>query len=372
MEIIKKYFTTGLCGTCYRELPAHIEYRSDGAAYITKTCPEHGYEEAMVERDYKFWDSCVQKSPNATYDNYNNVTVIEVTDRCNVRCKHCYFIPDNKIGDKSLEWILKKVDTAPTNDICLSGGEPTIRDDLPIIIREIQNLKFRGEENRICSVYTNGIRLQNEQYLNSLKNAGLKWINMSIHHQDYHNEKVWKNVNKTLINLINSDLNFGQLSFTVESKEQVEKVIDKILWLLEHNVKPKDFCIRSPAEIGVPYVNNGEIFASDIVKWISEIAQKKNIKFEKHPNYGSNPYHVGHILDGRQNLQIIHWATVKTVDTSYMYMGPYAMFMPNTFSTFLIQSILRDGLRKGWYQGHRVMTGPETRIDFNLNKKDFK
>lgn len=69
MNILHSYLTTGLCGTCYRELPATIEYRSDSAAYITKVCPVHGYEEAKIEESWKFWDSAAQSNPdNITFN----------------------------------------------------------------------------------------------------------------------------------------------------------------------------------------------------------------------------------------------------------------------------------------------------------------
>jgi organic radical activating enzyme len=372
MKIIKQYKTTCLCGTCYRDLLGEIQYRSDGAAYLTKNCPEHGYQEAMVEKDYNFWEMATQRNPNEVYENYNNVTVIEVTDRCNVECEHCYHIPDNGIEDKPVDWILKIADQCPTREICLMGAEPTVRQDLPEIIKKITALKFSNGENRLCSIYTNGVKLQNKDYLETLINSGITSINMSIHTPDYHNEKIWKNIDKTLINLSEGKIVPGQLSFTVESKDQMRFVLDKIYWLINNNVRPFDFCIRSPSEIGLEYESSDEIFASDLAKWAKEICEEKSYRFEKHPNRGSNPYHVAHVFENIQNIQIIHWANVKSVDTSYMYMGPYATFMPNTFGTFSIQTIMRDGLRKGWYQGHRVLPGPHTRIARNESIVKFK
>ena len=373
MEIIKSYFTTGLCGTCYRELPAQIEYRSNGSAYITKTCPDHGYEEAMVERDWGFWDTATQKNPdNLTYKHYNQVTLIEATDRCNAMCKHCYHVPDNGIEDKPLDWVVKMAEIAPTRSICLAGAEPTMRKDLPELVKAIKQLIFWNGEKRTCSIYTNGIKLQNKEYLQSLADVGLDTINMSIHHPEYHEGNIWKNVSKAIINSVNSGIELGQLSFTVENKKQLNYAVDKMLWLMDQGKRPTDFCVRSPAEIGVEYESDGEVYASDISKWFHEIAQERGLKFEKHPNHGSNPYHVGHLLEGVQTIQVIHWAQVKSVDTSYMYMGPYAVMMPNTFGTFLIQSILRDGLRKGWYQGHRVMPGYMTRTMHDQSLQEIK
>jgi hypothetical protein len=81
----------------------------------------------------------------------------------------------------------------------------------------------------------------------------------------------------------------------------------------------------------------------------------------KHPNMGSNPYHVGVLVDSNIKVQIIHWASAKSVDTSFMYMGPWAQFIPHTIGTFLIQAILREGWKKGWWQGQRL-TDPEKTI----------
>jgi hypothetical protein len=354
MKVIKSYFTTGLCGTCYRELPATIEYRSDNAAYITKTCPVHGYEEAMVEKDWSFWDSATQLHPdNQTWQQYNNVTLVEATDRCNVACTHCYHMPDDTIPDKSVDHIVTLARTAFTQSICLAGAEPTMRNDLTDVIRGIKQIPWM-DTYKTVSIYTNGIKLQKPGYVETLKAAGLDTVNMSVHHPEYHEANVWKHVSRALNHVAECEIDLGQISFTVENKQQVNYAMDKMLWLMERGRHPTDFCVRSPAQIGVPYESE-EVYASQIFKWLAEVCEERGLSFEKHPNHGSNPYHVGALLEGKQTIQVIHWATVKSVDTSYMYMGPWAIMMPNTWGTFLIQAILRDGVRKGWYQGNRVL-----------------
>ena len=119
-------------------------------------------------------------------------------------------------------------------------------------------------------------------------------------------------------------------------------------------MQAQNYCIRSPAKIGVEFDQEREVFASEIYQWISEIAHEKKLNYFRHPNYGSNPYHVGTVLEN-SIIQVIHWADVNSVDTSYMYMGPWASFIPNTRGTFLIQAILRDGWKKGWWQGQRLV-----------------
>jgi organic radical activating enzyme len=350
----KKYHTTSICSTCYRELEAQIEYRQDGAAYITKTCPVHGYEEAMVERSAEFWDTATQTDPNnLKYHVYNDVTMIEVTDRCNVQCKHCYHDPDNTVPDQSLEWIVAKARAANTGYICLIGAEPTMRSDLPDLIRAIRALPWRGTDHKRVLVYTNGVKLQNADYVRELADSGLDTISVSVHHPEYHEANVWKHVSRAMTNIADTNITLGQISFTVENKTQMNHAVDKMLWLMERGRNPNDFCVRSPAEIGVPFEQQQEIFASDLYQWMSEVAAERGLTFGKHPNNGSNPYHVGCLLNG-QTIQLIHWASAQSVDTTYMNVGPWATFVPNTRGTFLIQAILRDGWKKGWWQGQQI------------------
>ena len=374
-KIIKSYASAGICGTCYMELPATIEYRDDGAAYICKTCPTHGYEEAMVEKDYNFWDDAQQlDANNQTWRSYNDVTLIEITDRCNVNCKHCYHDPDNTVADPPVELIINRAKSTFTQSICLAGAEPTMREDLPEIIKGIRALDWGmpwGMDKKTVSIYTNGIKLYDPKYVEMLKASDLNTINMSVHHPEYHKEGIWKLVSKSLQNIADNDIDLGQVSFTVESKAQLNNAVDKMLWLMERDRAPLDFCVRSPAEIGVPFYQPEEVFASDIAKWFKEIANERGLSFEKHPNHGSNPYHVGHIFEG-QTVQVIHWASAKSVDTTYMNMGPYAVMNPNTKATFLMAAILRDGVKNGWWQGQRLWPEGKTReVSPNRRKTKF-
>ena len=348
-EIIKSYFTRGLCSTCYCELPAKIEYRCDGAAYITKTCANHGYEEFMIERSWEFWDQCPQTNPNnLTWQFYNQIYVIEVTDRCNVMCKHCYHQPNNKIPDKPKEFIISKIISSPYNDICLMGAEPTMRDDLSEIISTA-----KATTDKKISIYTNGIRLAESNFVERLQESKLNSINISVHNPKYHKDYYWNKISNGIDIIINTDIFLGQISFTVENIDEVRYAVEKILWFKDNNRLPLNFCIRSPANIGTPI--DEEIFASDIVSWIKQVADERGLVLEKHPNGGSNPYHVAYLLDN-MFIQVIHWAGVKNVDVSWMNMGPWAEFVPLTFGTFHLQTILRDGWKKGWWQGQRLIS----------------
>lgn len=362
IEVLKTYNSGGICSICYKELEATIEYRSDGAAYICKTCPQHGYEEAMVEKDYKFWDSVTQLDPNnRTWEVYNDITVTEVTDRCNVNCKHCYHDPDNSIADPRIEIIEARVKKTSTSTIFLMGAEPTMREDLPELIKRLSNIDWPAAPNgkKQIGIYTNGIKFSDRRYVDTLRDAGLAIVCLSVHGSDYHKPAIWKKVEQSLYNIIENRIPVGQMAFTVERKEDMENAIEKVLEIREllgkaNYPKVTDFCIRTPAEIGVPFEQPREIFASEAYKWIEEIANEKGMPFGRHENYGSNPYHVGCLLNNNCHIQLIHWASAKSVDTTMMNMGPYADFIPNTKTTFLMAAILRDGMKNGWFNGHKL------------------
>lgn len=108
---------------------------------------------------------------------------ISVTDRCNFRCSYC-------MPEEGLEWLPK--DQVLTfeeitrlarlfvrlgiDEIRLTGGEPTIRKDLPDLIRMLSPLVGNGLES--LSLTTNGVALK--KLAKPLAEAGLTRINVSL------------------------------------------------------------------------------------------------------------------------------------------------------------------------------------------------
>ncbi|MDI6849858.1 MAG: GTP 3',8-cyclase MoaA [Candidatus Saccharicenans sp.] len=110
-----------------------------------------------------------------------NYMRISVTDRCNLRCFYCrgvkdfVFIPHEEI--LSYEEILYLARLALRSGIDrfrLTGGEPLLRKGLSSLISGI--LAFPGVKD--ISLTTNGILL--EEYLEELKAAGLRRLNVSL------------------------------------------------------------------------------------------------------------------------------------------------------------------------------------------------
>ncbi len=139
--------TISLCPECLVDIPATI-CEVDGMAVMHKTCLEHGFFTSVVERDVEFYKLVQRNNAEKFYPGL----IIDVTYRCNIRCKWCFQHLDNY--DVPIERILGLVAQMPPGDlIILSGGEPTLRADLPDIVHTIKDMGYR------VSVITNGYKI---------------------------------------------------------------------------------------------------------------------------------------------------------------------------------------------------------------------
>ena len=105
------------------------------------------------------------------------MAMVEVTNRCNMACPICYADADHASEDvpigKIRLYLERLLDLTQTPiPIQLSGGEPSLRDDLPDIVALANQIGYRNIE-----LITNGIRISREpHFLNSLKEMGLSAV----------------------------------------------------------------------------------------------------------------------------------------------------------------------------------------------------
>ena len=197
MEIGK---TLSVCPVCLTKIPAKKVVGADGNIYMEKHCWEHGSFKTLIwEGDlesYLGWTAMdaggkvtpVRAAPvekGCPYDcglcqNHERdgcCVLLELTNRCNLKCPVCFASAgEQKPFDLSLEEIGKQYDLlmergGPFN-IQLSGGEPTMRDDLDKII-------VLGKEKGFTffQLNTNGIRIAQEAgYAEHLVKAGVSVV----------------------------------------------------------------------------------------------------------------------------------------------------------------------------------------------------
>ncbi len=203
--------TTSICPYCKRLLPARIVER-DGKMWIRKVCPEHGEIEELYYGDAKLYYRMMRfeetgkgvKKPYvqlaapcpfncglcAMHENHTALANIVVTNRCDLSCWYCFFYAEKAgyVYEPSIEQIrfmvrqLKK--QAVTLAIQITGGEPTMREDLVDIVRMLKE-----EGVRHIQLNTNGIKFaklyfENPEeavhYARSLREAGINTIYMSF------------------------------------------------------------------------------------------------------------------------------------------------------------------------------------------------
>jgi molybdenum cofactor biosynthesis enzyme MoaA len=93
--------------------------------------------------------------------------IVDVTHRCNMTCANCY-VPNRSIPDLDATWLSSILSRLPAGRfVRLVGGEPTLRNDLPDLIRDI---RAKGHHAVLVS---NGLKLADRQYVRLLKDAGL-------------------------------------------------------------------------------------------------------------------------------------------------------------------------------------------------------
>jgi len=106
---------------------------------------------------------------------------ISVIDHCNFRCVYCMplsgltFVPSSELlSAEELETVARAAASVGFRKIRLTGGEPTLRDDLIDIVRRISGVEGIHE----VALTTNGVLLP--QLAAKLKNAGLTRLNVHM------------------------------------------------------------------------------------------------------------------------------------------------------------------------------------------------
>lgn len=100
---------------------------------------------------------------------FYEILVIPVEYRCNMRCKYCY-LPYEGQKNITFQQIRHVVDNFQGSKIGLSGGEPTLREDLVEIIKYIES---KGKK---AVLLTDGLKLADRDYLRTLKEANISFI----------------------------------------------------------------------------------------------------------------------------------------------------------------------------------------------------
>ncbi|MHA2094917.1 MAG: radical SAM protein [Candidatus Hodarchaeales archaeon] len=121
---------------------------------------------------------------------------LAITYRCNNKCEHCYNQPNspnaNELDITQWKSILEKLWEISIPHVTFTGGEPTLRSDLPEMIDHAENVGI------VTGLITNGRNLKDVKYVDRLINNGLDHIQITfesvderIHNQMVGNDQAW-------------------------------------------------------------------------------------------------------------------------------------------------------------------------------------
>lgn len=109
---------------------------------------------------------------------------VALTYHCNNKCVHCYTGGPRKTKELTTsEWfkVIDKLYTIGIPHVVFTGGEPTLRNDLAELVTYTQNLGL------VSGLVTNGRKLKDAVYLNTLIAAGIDHIQITI---ESHNKQI--------------------------------------------------------------------------------------------------------------------------------------------------------------------------------------
>ncbi len=177
-------FTVSLCPQCLRRIDAKVVFE-DGNVYMLKNCTEHGFQKVLIATDIQYYKNIRNyNKPSETplrfntkthygcpydcglcqdHEQHSCLTLIEITDRCNLSCPTCYAMSSPHYGrHRTVKEVERMLDTIVENEghpdvVQISGGEPTIHPDFFTILDIAKTKPIRH-----LMVNTNGIRIAND------------------------------------------------------------------------------------------------------------------------------------------------------------------------------------------------------------------
>lgn len=186
---VRKYtyydFTLSLCHVCLKRVDAKIVFEN-GNVFMLKRCNEHGNSKVLIADDIEYYKNIRNyNKPSETpyifntkthygcpydcglcpdHEQHSCLSIVEVTDRCNLTCPTCYAGSSPTYGrHRTLEEIKKMLDVIVKNEkepdvVQISGGEPTIHPQFFEILDYAKILPIRH-----VMLNTNGIKIAKDK-----------------------------------------------------------------------------------------------------------------------------------------------------------------------------------------------------------------
>jgi uncharacterized radical SAM superfamily Fe-S cluster-containing enzyme len=191
-ETALRFDTYSICPVCLKPLRAKRIH--EGTVRLERECPEHGKFSSVIWHNLIDWDAWTKNATRPEWETEERdiscarcaglcekhvsdtcCTLIEVTSRCNLHCRFCFADGGRDGEDPPLAEVTRRIGALTRSGetlLQLSGGEPTLRDDLPEIVAIAKRAGCK-----YVQLNTNGLRIAQEPaFLGRLADAGLSFV----------------------------------------------------------------------------------------------------------------------------------------------------------------------------------------------------
>jgi MoaA/NifB/PqqE/SkfB family radical SAM enzyme len=329
-----------------------------------KTCPDHGDMTAVVEQDL---ENYLLLSSRFTWD-LSPATLITVTNRCNVSCPHCYFPVDNASDDPTIDEIMLEYAKAHSwsRIFLLWGGEPTVREDLPELIK----MCCQRYGHFAAGIVTNGVKLADDSYLGELLKAGLAigtdyfWCYLSLHPEKDNLPEVYAKKLQALENIKCRGYKC-YLAFTINDTGDIPEVTAKIR---EHRTLlhiPGQPTFPDRTHVRVRWATSiweenrftKTSYMSQLIKAFAEQARIEGVTFRNLPEETRGAYRAHYEYDGVV-LRLVACPTTENIDLQQLAAPPYWRSLDGRMVNTVHAIALNEGFKKGWFNGVRKSEAP--------------
>jgi len=284
---------------------------------------------------------------------------ISVTDRCNFRCTYC-------MPEEGMQWLPRTevltyeeivrvaricVERFGVDGIRLTGGEPTVRAHLPVLIEKLASLEVPANADSPLAgkpvdlaLTTNGATLA--LVAHDLKRAGLSRINVSLDTLD--REKFIQITKRdeldSVLEGISVALDVGfspvKVNAVVQRGVNDDEVVALAAFGREHEVEVR-FIEFMPLDAQGGWLNNAVVGQDEIVSTIHNV-----FPLEQLPSRGAAPADRWRYLDGRGTVGVIPTVTKPFCgDCDRVRLTADGQFRTCLFATdeFDVRALLRGG-----------------------------
>ena len=346
--------TKSICNECYAEIGAVADPFQEDVPMLYKVCPEHGMQRAVLEGDREFYHAynTYQKK------NHYNILIINVTDRCNITCPHCFY-PVKNAWDMPLDSFKSAINHFRDNftGFIISGGDPTCWEHY------FEAAEWCKAEGIMLSQLTNGVRFADEGFFSRMvtqfQTKEFLRAELSIHPDGYNKPEVKVAQIQVLHKLRELGLKATCVMINIDPKQcsmiETDTIMEEVfIFMQEWRDVVATFRLR-PICFGWAAAQAPTLYLSHLVKSLRRTCERHAASMKlSHLKDTDNIYNQNFLIDDIDVVTVCAAPSVENIDLGYMGRGPW--MLANDGRPYLVPHalIVNQGISKGWYRGQSL------------------